>query len=82
MILRSILSLTCALSLTSCGTAAHWINQATSLVGTVLSPVTNIIRSSEGGTEKQWERSARNGYRLKPAPAPVTAPVTAPTPTP
>jgi hypothetical protein len=78
MILRSILSLTCALSLTSCGTAAHWINQATSLVGTVLSPVTNIIRSSEGGTEKQWERSARNGYRLKPVPAPVTAP----TPTP
>jgi hypothetical protein len=76
MILRSILSLTCAFGLTSCGTAAHWINQATSLVGGVLSPVTNILRSSEGGSEKQWERSARNGYRLKPAP------VTAPTPQP
>lgn len=68
MILRSILSLACALALTSCGTAAHWINQATSLVGGVLSPVTNILRSSEGGSEKEWERSARNGYRLKPAP--------------
>ncbi len=71
MILRCLLPLACAFSLSSCGTAAHWINQATSLVGTVLSPVTNIIRSSEGGTEKQWERSARNGYRLKPAPVPA-----------
>lgn len=76
MILRSLLPVACAFGLTSCGTAAHWINQATSLVGGVLSPVTNILRSSEGGTEKHWERSARNGYRLKPAP--VTAPTRKP----
>jgi hypothetical protein len=66
---RILLSFACAFSLTSCGTAAHWINQATSLVGGILSPVTNILRSSEGGSEKQWERSARHGYRLRPATA-------------
>ncbi len=67
-----LLPLALALCLSSCGTAAHWLGTATSLVSTAISPVTNILHNAEGGTEKQWEQSARRGYR--PASSPVTQP--------
>ena len=70
--MRFLLPVAFALCLSSCGTAAHWLGTATSLVSTAISPVTNILRNAEGGTEKQWEQSARRGYR--PASSPTSRP--------
>jgi len=71
-----VLPFALALCLSSCGTAAHWLGQATSLVSTAISPVTNILHNAEGGTEKQWEQSARRGYR--PARSPLAQPTSKP----
>ena len=62
------------LTLTSCGTASHWINQAVGTAGNLLSPVTGILRVSEGGTERQWQESARRDYRRPAAATSSTAP--------
>ena len=70
--LRVLLIAAAPCTLTSCGTASHWINQAVGTAGNLISPVTNILRLSEGGTEQQWQESARRDYR-RPSAKPTSA---------
>jgi hypothetical protein len=71
--LRLLLLSAICLSLTSCGTASHFLNMASGLVSSVTSPVLGAIRLSDTPAEPDAKpyaiKTSKPAHDSRPAPA-------------
>ena len=70
LLFRLILLAALSSSLTSCGTASHYLGQASGLVQSLVAPVTGILRLADTPAPTDSSaNSSRKPYQSRPTPA-------------